>query len=210
MKGLIYKEFFLFFKSIDKKLVFIAAAAVILLLTNAGDFAGLLATVMLAMTIGMQNVMSFANDEQVGWKKYQLTMPVNTFLSVGCKYVSVLLTIGLSVAASLLLYFVSGILYQSFDGTLLLVSILSAMMIPLIWTAICLPLTYWFGFRSAQAMGLLIIVPMFYLIKYFEDGPGLASLTDTLFSYIGGGFLVSIILFMLSYVVSVLGYIRKR
>ncbi len=126
------------------------------------------------------------------------------------QYVSVLLTIGLSVAASLLLYFVSGILYQSFDGTLLLVSILSVMMIPLIWTAICLPLTYWFGFRSAQAMGLLIIVPMFYLIKYFEDGPGLASLTDTLFSYIGGGFLVSIILFMLSYVVSVLGYIRKR
>lgn len=209
MKGLIYKEFFLFFKSIDKKLVLIAAVAVILLLMNAGDFAGLLATVMLAMTIGMQNVMSFASDEQVGWKKYQLTMPINTFLAVGAKYVSVLLTIGLSAAASLLLYFISGILYKSFGGTLLLVSIASAIMVPLIWTAICLPLTYWFGFRSAQAMGLLIIVPVFYLIKYFEDGPGLVSLTDALSTYIFGGFLISIMLFILSYAVSVLGYIRK-
>lgn len=69
MKGLVYKEFSLFYKSIDKKLIIIAAAAIILLLMNAGDFSGLLATIMFAMTVGMQNVMSFASDEQVRWKK---------------------------------------------------------------------------------------------------------------------------------------------
>ena len=116
MKGLVYKEFSLFYKSIDKKLIIIAAAAIILLLMNAGDFSGLLATIMFAMTVGMQNVMSFASDEQVRWKKYQLTMPVNSFLAVGSKYVSVLLTIGLSIVASIFLYFVAGIIYQSFDG----------------------------------------------------------------------------------------------
>ena len=63
MKGLVYKDFSLFYKSIDKKLIIIAAAVIILLLVNAGDFSGLLATIMFAMTIGMQNVMSFASDE---------------------------------------------------------------------------------------------------------------------------------------------------
>lgn len=210
MKGLVYKDFSLFYKSIDKKLVIIAAAAIILLLVNAGDFSGLLATIMFAMTVGMQNVMSFASDEQVRWKKYQLTMPVNSFLAVGSKYVSVLLTIGLSIVASIFLYFVAGIIYQSFDGTLLFVSISAAIIIPLIWTAICLPLTYWFGFRSAQTMGLLVIIPIFYLIKYFEDGPGLVSLTDTISTYILAGFLIAIILFIFSYIVSVLGYSRKN
>lgn len=210
MKGLVYKDFSLFFKSFDKKLIIIAAAAIILLLMNAGDFSGLLATIMFAATIGMQNVMSFASDEQVRWKKYQLTMPVNSFLAVGSKYVSVLLSIGLSIAVSIFLYFVSGVMYQSFDGTLLYVSVSAAIIIPLIWTAICLPLTYWFGFRSAQTMGLLVIVPIFYLIKYFEDGPGLVSLTDTISAYILAGFLISITLFIFSYAISVLGYLRKK
>ena len=49
MKGLIYKEISLFFKSFDKKLIIIAAAAVVLLIMNAGDFSGLLATIMFAM-----------------------------------------------------------------------------------------------------------------------------------------------------------------
>lgn len=210
MKGLIYKDFSLFYKSIDKKLIIIAAAVIILLLVNAGDFSGLLATIMFAMTVGMQNVMSFSSDEQVRWKKYQLTMPVNPFFAVGSKYVSVLLTIGLSIAAGILLYFISGIMYQSFDGTLLFVSVSAAIIIPLIWSAICLPLTYWFGFRSAQTMGLLVIVPIFYLIKYFEDGPGLVSLTDTISTYILSGFLITIVLFIFSYIVSVLGYSRKK
>ena len=36
IKGLIYKEISLFYKSIDKKLLFIAGAAIILLICNAG------------------------------------------------------------------------------------------------------------------------------------------------------------------------------
>ena len=195
MRGLIYKDFSLFYKSIDKKLIIIAAAAIILLLVNAGDFSGLLATIMFAMTVGMQN---------------QLTMPVNSFFAVGSKYISVLLTIGISIAASILLYFVSSVIYQSFDGALLFVSVSVATIIPLICTAICLPLTYWFGFRSAQTMGLLVTVPIFYLIKYFEDGPGIVSLTDTISAYILAGFLISAVLFIFSYAVSVLGYSRKK
>lgn len=210
MKGLIYKEISLFFKSFDKKLIIIAAAAVVLLIVNAGDFSGLLATIMFAMTVGMQNVMSFSSDEQVHWKKYQLTMPVNPLLAVGSKYISVLLTLSLSIGASAALYFISGIIYHNFDLNLLFISLMVSIIIPIMWTAVCLPLTYWFGFRSAQTMGLLVIIPVFYLIKYFEDGPGLFSLTNTISIYIIAGFIISILLFLCSCVISILGYKQKN
>ena len=104
----------------------------------------------------------------------------------------------------------SGIIYQSFDLSLLFVSLSAAIIIPLVWTGICLPLTYWFGFRSAQTMGLLAIIPVFYLIKYFEDGPGFISLTDTLSAYMLAGFFFSALLFLFSYTISVSGYLRKK
>lgn len=80
MRGLIYKDISIFFKSIDKKLILIAAAAIVLLIFNAGIYSGLFASVMFAMTIGMQNIMSFASDEKASWKKYQLAMPISNLL----------------------------------------------------------------------------------------------------------------------------------
>ncbi|MDE6963621.1 MAG: ABC-2 transporter permease [Lachnospiraceae bacterium] len=97
MKGLIYKEFSVFYKSVDKKLLFIAGAAIVLLICNAGAYAGLLASIMLAITVGMQNIMCFAFDERSEWKKYQLAMPVSGFFAVSCKYISVLCTVCLSL-----------------------------------------------------------------------------------------------------------------
>ena len=47
MRGLIYKDISIFFKSIDKKLILIAAAAIVLLIFNAGIYAGLFASVIL-------------------------------------------------------------------------------------------------------------------------------------------------------------------
>ncbi len=49
MKGLLYKDITIFFKSIDKKLVLTAVGAIILLMYNTGVYAGLFATVMLAL-----------------------------------------------------------------------------------------------------------------------------------------------------------------
>nr|WP_290755250.1 ABC-2 transporter permease [Anaerostipes sp.] len=99
---------------------------------------------------------------------------------------------------------------QRFNGTLLFISIAAAIIIPLLWTALCLPITYWFGFRFAQMMGFLEIVPIVYLIKYFEDSSDLVSLTETISVYILVSFMISIILFIFSYAVSVSGYLRKK
>ena len=174
MKGLIYKDITIFFKGIDKKLVLIAAGAIILLMANTGVYAGLFASIMLAMTIGMQNVMCFASDEKAGWKKYQLAMPVNTVTVVTSKYVSVICTL------------------------------------PLLWTGICLPFTYWFGFRSAQTMGLIAVIPMFYLVKYFEDGAGFSAMTSSIRSYLVVAGVAAIVLYIISMLISVIGYNRKK
>ncbi len=210
MRGLVYKDFNLFFKSIDKKLIFVAVAAVALLMVSAENFSGFLAAIMFAATIGIQNTMSFACDEQVNWKKYQLTMPVSAGCVVGSKYLSVLMTAGISAAAGAVLYLISTAIYGGFDTDILFATVAVSVIVPVVWTAICLPLTYWLGFKSAQAVRLLVILPIFYLITYFEDGPGFTELANTLSSYLFAGFAVSCGLFIVSYFISIPGYARKK
>ena len=210
MKGLIYKDITIFFKSIDKKLMLIAVGAIILLMVNTGVYAGLFASVMLAMTIGMQNIMSFACDEKASWKKYQLAMPVNAVLVVTSKYISVIYTLAVSLVGSVLFNLLSGIAFHEFNVIVWGVSTAVSLIVPLLWTGICLPLTYWFGFRSAQTMGLIAVIPMFYFVKYFEDGDGVSVMTSSIFSYVVVAGFAVIVLFIISMIISMIGYNRKK
>ena len=210
MRGLIYKDIKIFFKSIDKKLVLIAAGAIILLMVNTGVYAGLFASVMLAMTIGMQNIMSFASDEKASWKKYQLAMPVNAVSVVTSKYISVICTLAVSLAGSVLFNLLSSVAFRSFNVTVWGVSTAASVIVPLLWTGICLPLTYWFGFHSAQTMGLIVVIPMFYFIKYFEDGAGFSAMTNSIFSNVIVAGIAVAVLFIISMIISMVGYNRKK
>lgn len=210
MKGLIYKDIAIFFKSIDKKLVLIAVGAIVLLMFNTGIYAGLFASVMLAMTIGMQNIMSFASDEKASWKKYQLAMPVNALCVVTSKYISVVCTLAISLMGSILFNLLPSVAFRSFEGTVWGVSAAVSLIVPLLWTGIGLPLTYWFGFRSAQTMGLIAVIPMFYFVKYFEDGAGFSAMTSSILSYAIVAGIAAIVLFVLSMIISMLGYSRRK
>ncbi len=210
MKGLIYKDITIFFKGIDKKMVLIAVGAIILLMANTGVYAGLFASIMLAMTIGMQNVMCFASDEKAGWKKYQLAMPVNTVTVVTSKYVSVICTLAVSIVGSVLFNLLPSIAFREFNVIVWGVSVAVSLIVPLLWTGICLPLTYWFGFRSAQTMGLIAVIPMFYFVKYFEDGAGFSAMTSSICSYLVVAGIAAIALFLISMLISVMGYNRKK
>ncbi len=210
MKGLIYKEITIFYKDIDKKLVLLVIGVIALLMVHAGVYAGLFASVMLAMTIGMQNTMSFASDEKADWKKYQSAMPVNAVSAVASKYISVICTLTVSIAGSVILNLLPAVAFQSFNVMVWEVSAAASLIIPLLWTGICLPFTYWFGFRSAQTMGLLAVIPMFYFIKYFEDGAGFSAMTSSIFSYAAAAGIAVIALFMISMIISIIGYNRKK
>ncbi len=129
MKGLVYKDIIIFFKSIDKKLILIAVGAIILLMVNTGVYAGLFASVMLAMTIGMQNIMSFASDEKASWKKYQLAMPVNAVSVVTSKYISVICTLAVSIVGSIIFNLLPSIAFQSFNVTVWGVSVAASLIV---------------------------------------------------------------------------------
>ncbi|MCM1236093.1 MAG: ABC-2 transporter permease [Ruminococcus flavefaciens] len=210
MKGLIYKDITIFFKGIDKKLVMIAAGVIVLLMVKTGIYAGLFASVMLAMTIGMQNIMSFASDEKASWKKYQLALPINAISVVTSKYISVVCTLAVSLVGSILFNLLSSIAFRDFNIIVWGVSMATSIIVPLLWTGICLPLTYWFGFHSAQTMGLIVVIPMFYFIKYFEDGAGFSAMTNSIFSYVVVAGVAVIVLFIISMIISMIGYSRKK
>lgn len=124
-------------------------------MVNTGVYAGLFASVMLAMTIGMHNIMSF---DTIVW--------------------------GVSATVSVI--------------------------VPLLWTGICLPLTYWFGFHSAQTMGIITVIPMFYFVKYFENGAGFSAMTNSIHSYVVAAGVAAVDLFIISMIISMIGYSRKK
>lgn len=151
-----------------------------------------------------------ASDEKASWKKYQLAMPISNFTVVASKYVSVIYTVAISILGSIAFNSLSSIIFQNFDMLIWLFSIAAAIIIPLLWTGICLPLTYWFGFRSAQTMGLIVVIPMFYFVKYFEDGPGMAAMVNSVHSYVLITGIAAILIFGISLIISTIGYSRKN
>lgn len=210
MRGLIYKEFSIFYKGIDKKLIVIAIVFTAVILCKADNYGGLIASILLAMTIGMQNVMSLASDEKARWKQYQMAMPVSSFLVVASKYISVICTLGISLLGSIILNLLSSIIYQNFNFAVWGLAIYAAIFLPIMWTGVCLPLTYWFGVQPAQTMGLVIVIPLFYLVKFFEDGLGLSAMPSSLFPYLAVTSVAVIIFWGISMVISVMGYNKKR
>lgn len=210
MRGLIYKDVVIFFKGIDKKMILLVVGVNILLMLNTGVYAGLFASVMLAMSVGMQNIMCFANDEMADWKKYQMAMPVDTFSAVASRYISVILTLTVSIFGSLLFNLLASMGSGVFDGRVWGISAVVSILIPLFWTGICLPLTYWFGFRPAQTMSMFVVIPMFYFIKYFEDNAGFSAMMNSLTSFLLTAGVATVVVFFLSMGISAAGYVRKR
>lgn len=210
MQGLIYKDICLFFKSIEKRLLIIIGAVIVFLLFKAGVYAGLMSSIMLGMTVGIQSVLSSESDEKANWKKYQMAMPISNYRVVASKYISVVYILLPSILGSIILNLLSSTIYGYWEIAIFGLSIVAAVIVPLIWAAICLPLTYWFGFQSAQTVGLICIFPMIYVIKFFEDGPGLTALPNSMASYFIVAFVICTVLFILSYLLSVAGYSRKK
>ena len=171
MRGLIYKDVCLFFKGAEKRLLLIIGAVVVLLVVKAGVYAGLMASIMLGLTMGIQSVMNFSSDETASWKKYQMTLPVNNFAVVASKYASVVCILVPGIIGSIVLNLISSVVYHQWDFTLYGLSMAVAALLPLAWTAICLPLTYWFGFQSAQALGIISFFLCSFSSKILKMGP---------------------------------------
>ncbi len=146
MRGLIYKDISIFFKSIDKKLILIAAAAIVLLIFNAGIYAGLFASVMFAMTIGMQNIVGFQVIKGK-LEKISTAMPISNFAVVASKYISVIYTVAMSILGSIMFNGLSSVIFQNFDMLIWLFSIGAAVLsIIMDRNLLAINLLVWFSF----------------------------------------------------------------
>lgn len=135
---------------------------------------------------------------------------MNGFYVVASKYFTVVCTLAVSLAGSVLFNLLPSVAFQSFDAVVWGASAAAAVIVPLLWTGICLPLNYWFGFHSAQTFGLIVVIPMFYFIKYFEDGAGFSAMTNSIRSYVAMAGIAVVLLFIISMIISVIGYNRKK
>ncbi len=207
MRGLIYKDFSVFYKSIDKRTIIIVVGAVALILYRVGSYGGLLASLIFAMTVGMQNIMSFVSDDKAHWKKYQMAMPLSDFSVVASKYISVLCTLGISIFGSIALNILSSVISQSFSPEVYGMAVFMAVFIPLLWTGICLPLIYWFGVQSAQMANMfMVFLPI--LFEYTNSLPIKKDLNLFSLFFLAG--IIILVIFGISLLISVRGYRRRQ
>ena len=64
MKGIVYKDVCLFFKSIDKWLLLVLGGLLVLFAAEGGVYAGMLFSVALDMMVGVVHVMTFRRRER--------------------------------------------------------------------------------------------------------------------------------------------------
>ncbi|WP_143115888.1 ABC-2 transporter permease [Marvinbryantia formatexigens] len=141
---------------------------------------------------------------------FGMAMPISNYAVVGSKYISIVCTLVPGVIGSIVLNLISSFIYGHWDLTLYVLSMAMSVLIPAFWAAICLLLTYWFGFRSAQMMSILCIFPIFYMVKMLEDETGWKALPDTMTPYVLIFCVICAVLFVFSYFLSVVGYSRKE
>lgn len=214
MRGMIYKDICLFFRSVEKRMLAVAAVFLALTLGKGGIYGGLLASIMLDMTVGIQNVLVFEKEEKVEWAKYQRTLPLGGGKVVAGKYAAVLATLAVSLTGSVALNAAAFLLHGSFLLPVLALSMLLAVVLPVAWAAVSLPFCYWFSFQVSQYSSALLIFPLFFLIKNFEDGkwtvPARLPVGGSLYGYLAMGLLAVGAAFLASWAVSTAGYCRRR
>ena len=59
-------------------------------------------------------------------------------------------------------------------------------------------------------MGIFVVIPIFYLVKYFEDGTGFLAMTESLAAYLAVAAAVTVVVFGVSMMVSIAGYRRLK
>lgn len=177
MRGLIYKELTVFFKTMDKRVPLVLIAVSIFLFYQAGSMAALFVVAMTALLVAMQNVTSFSLDEKVGWDQYQLTLPVSPAALVISKYLAALCSTAASIGVCVIVQLAASLLRGGFDWSMWGLSLLVSAGLPLAYLSITLPLVYWFGHRSADIMRIVIIFPMCFGMGYLIE---LGELTSPL------------------------------
>ena len=156
----------------------------------------------------MHLMMTLTYDGMSSWKEYEMTLPLSVKQIVGSKYLSCLAVLPVSLIGTIVIYLIRWIVYHTFPADLFRISMMFAVIMPLLWCSLCLALAQWIGYMNIQYVRIMGMMLALYLLRGSKSiDPG--SLTSVLRYPV----IIIILLFgivALSYILCVIGYARKK
>ena len=209
MKGLVRKDLKLLAKMDNKIFVIVLYAfAISIAFFGNADIYALQSTIFFSLFLGMHLMMTLTYDGMSAWKEYEMTLPLSVKQIVGSKYLSCLAVLPVSLIGTIVIYIIRWVVYHAFPVDFFRISIILAVIMPLLWCSLCLALAQWIGYMNIQYVRVLGMLLALYLLRGSKSIDP-ASLTSLLHHPV-----IIIILLLgivaLSYILCVIGYARKR
>ena len=84
---------------------------------------------------------------------------------VGSKYLSCLALLPVSLIGTIVIYLIRWIVYHTFSPDLFRISIILAVILPLLWCSVCLAMAQWIGYMNIQYVRILGTMLALYLLR---------------------------------------------
>ena len=209
MKGLVRKDLKLLAKMDNRIFVIVLYAfAISIAYFGNADIYALQSTLFFSLFLGMHLMMTLTYDGMSSWKEYEMTLPLSVKQIVGSKYLSCLAVLPVSLIGTIVIYLIRWIVYHTFPADLFRISMMFAVIMPLLWCSLCLALAQWIGYMNIQYVRIMGMMLALYLLRGSNSiNPG--SLTSVLRYPV----IIIILLFgivALSYILCIIGYARKK
>lgn len=210
MKGLILNNFYSVRDSIKLSLMIAIVANVILIAT--GNSTSLQIAIFLSFVLISSNAFEvLKQDSSSGWSKFEFILPLARYKIVQSKYLTFLLLLVLSLLVTIVIFAVSSLFITSSEE-LILNFTFRGMGFVFCIASIVYPLTYILGGDKSEVIRLISMVfslGVFGLIYFLQlKVMEKTESFDRIFSL--SFLLVSIIFFVISYVVSIITYKEKE
>ena len=209
MKGLVRKDLKLLAKMDNRIFVIVLYAfAISIAFFGNADIYSLQSTLFFSLFLGMHLMMTLTYDGMSAWKEYEMTLPLSVKRIVGSKYLSCLTVLPVSLIGTIVIYLSRWIVYHTFSADLFRISIMFAVILPLLWCSLCLALAQWIGYMNIQYVRILGMLLALYMLRGSKSIDP-ASLKSVLHHPV-----IIIILLLgiviLSYILCIIGYAKKR
>lgn len=206
MKGILYKDFKVLLKQIKPTFILLIVVAIGFVIYKVPPFGGVIASMMVGLTVGMIPIYFIQSDEQANWKKYELTLPVTKFSLIGSKYLVQIMAAVFTVLFSVIVLSLEHIILKDVSLVLVKTSLILSFVSPILIGSFMIPLSLKFGTQKARFMAMPLFLPIVFIISGFEDGNITANILNDYNSFLLIFIVVSLIVLLASYFVSIFLY----
>lgn len=210
MKGLLFKDITILVKGMKPIYYLIFLIALVVVFAMGGEWGSFYATALLSMFGCMFFTTTVLYDEKARWNKYEVTLPTGRKKSIASKYLIALFSAILCAFIAALLFLINLVIVGNLSWIAFLLQIGIAVLFPLLWSSILLPLFYWIGYQASAFASVIVVLLAFYSMKYFKGPSEAYPTSDTLTQFVWIGVVCTIVLMSISYLICTAIYTRKE